>query len=34
MMTTPAEVAGTVNVKATVNKATSTINAGDRFTYS
>ncbi len=33
-MTTPAHVAGTVDVKATVNKAASAINPGDRFTYS
>ncbi|MFI4985666.1 MAG: IPT/TIG domain-containing protein [Solirubrobacterales bacterium] len=33
-VTTPAQVAGTVDVKATVNKAISPINAGDHFTYS
>jgi alpha-tubulin suppressor-like RCC1 family protein len=33
-MTTPAQVAGTVDVKATVNKAISPINPGDHFTYS
>jgi len=34
VVTTPAQVAGTVDVKATVNKAISTINPGDHFTYS
>jgi hypothetical protein len=33
-LTTPAQVAGTVDVKATVNKAISPINPGDHFTYS
>jgi alpha-tubulin suppressor-like RCC1 family protein len=34
IVTTPPQVAGTVDVKATVNKAISTVNAGDHFTYS
>ena len=33
-VTTPPQVAGTVDVKVTVNKAISALNAGDHFTYS
>jgi hypothetical protein len=33
-VSTPAGAAGTVDVKATVNKAISTVNPGDHFTYS
>jgi len=34
VVTAPAQAAGTIDVVATVNKASSTINAGDHFTYS